>query len=141
MFEIYPEMSSSDAKAERGFLRKVIAFLGAVCFFLLFALAATWPTKANAAPLFKNIGNDGRPVSLRLLDTPCTHPKVKAHLEANVKDEFIPKFKSAVLHYGGKDWASCWIEYQGFVLSYDEEGAPFAPPTGIPLEMFKEDSV
>lgn len=128
-------------KQERSAFREIASYVIGLLALVALGIAVTWHTKANAAPLFKNIGNDGRPVSLRLLDTPCTHPKVKAHLEANVKDEFIPKFKSAVLHYGGKDWASCWIEYQGFVLSYDEEGAPFAPPTGIPLEMFKEDSV
>lgn len=137
MLEIYPEMTSAEAKAERGFLRKVIAVLGAVCFLVLIALA----TNAHAAPLFKNTGFDGQPISLRLLDTPCTHPKVKAHLEANVKAEFVSQFKSAVLYYGGKNWASCWIEYQGMVLSYDEEGAPFNPPMGIPLELFKDDAV
>lgn len=134
----FHDLTTDEAKEERATLaQRLIVWLGFVCFLVLVGLA----TSASAAPLFKNVGNDGRPMSLRLLDAPCTNSKVVTHLIANVKPEFISQFKSAVLHYGGRDWASCWIEYQGFVLSYDEEGAPFAPPTGIPMELFKEDSV
>jgi hypothetical protein len=136
MLEIIDEIRPR--KQERStFRERVVFWFGIACLVLLVGIA----TNAYAAPLFKNTGNDGKPISLRLLDTPCTNPKVKAHLEANVKAQFIPQFKSAVLHYGGRDWASCWIEYEGAVLSYDEEGAPFNPPMGVPRSMFKEDSV
>ena len=104
-------------------------------------LAVIFTTKALADPVFKETGNDGRPVSLRLSDKPCTSEKVLAHLKANVKPQYIPLFKAAVLHYAGKNWDSCWIEYGGAVLSIDEEGAPFNPPSGIPLHLFKEETV
>ena len=105
---------------------------------LLFVAVAT---RAFAAPVFKNVGNDGNPLSLRLLHEPCTNEKVLAHLKAGVKPEYIPKFQAAILHFGRKDWASCWIEIQDHVLSIDEEGYPLNPPSGIPRFLFKEDAV
>jgi hypothetical protein len=139
--EIHPERTvelTDLNKDDRGRLREIV---GAILFAIVLFGPLLYAVKLYAAPLFKNTGNDGQPVSLRLLDTPCTDPKVSAHLKANVKEEFIPKFKSAVLYYGGKHWASCWVEFNGFVYSYDEEGAPFNPPTGIPRALFQEDTV
>ena len=104
-------------------------------------LAVALATNAHAAPVFKNVGNDGNPLSLMLLYEPCTNEKVLGHLRAGVKEEYIPKFQAAVLHYGKKDWASCWIEIQGHVLSIDEEGFPLHPPDGIPRKLFLESSV
>ena len=131
-------MRTHEAKEERRKLRDWVHYAIGAGFALALFIAAF---NAIAAPMFKNTGGDGTPVSLRLLDTPCVNEKVLKHLHANVQEKFIPKFKAAVLHYGGKDWASCWILYGQAVLSYDEEGEPFNPPYGVPRSMFKEDSV
>lgn len=121
MFEIYPEMSSSDAKAERGFLRKVIAFLGAVCFFLLFALAATWPTKANALPIAQTVTQDGQKIVLT--DEECRLDAVK-----NLKHR-------ATWTENGKVYEGCYgVHPAGVVLGY------FADKTVvmIPVQTFTQ---
>lgn len=121
MFEIYPEMSSNDAKAERGFLRKVIAVLGAVCFFLLFALAATWPTKANALPIAQTVTQDGQKIVLT--DEECRLDAVK-----NLKHR-------ATWTENGKVYEGCyWVHPAGVVLGY------FADKTVvmIPVQTFTQ---
>lgn len=121
MFEIYPEMSSSDAKAERGFLRKVIAFLGAVCFFLLFALAATWPTKAHALPIAQTVTQDGQKIVLT--DEECRLDAVK-----NLKHR-------ATWTENGKVYEGCYgVHPAGVVLGY------FADKTVvmIPVQTFTQ---
>jgi hypothetical protein len=125
-------MRSHEAKEERRKLRSWAHYaLGAGCALALFIAAFN----AVAAPMFKS--SDGT-VSLRLLDTPCSNEKVLFFIAQKVQPEFIAKFKDAVLTYGGRDWKSCWIEYQGHVFSMDEEGAPFQP---IPLQYFKENTI
>lgn len=121
MFEIYPEMSSSDAKAERGFLRKVIAVLGAICFFLLFALAATWPTKANALPIAQTVTQDGQKIVLT--DEECRLDAVK-----NLKHR-------ATWTENGKVYEGCYgVHPAGVVLGY------FADKTVvmIPVQTFTQ---
>ena len=94
-----------------------------------------WATSALAAPMFKS--SDGS-VALKLLATPCSDEKVLFFIAQKVQPEFLAKFKDAVLTYGGRQWKSCWIEYQGHIFSMDEEGAPMQP---IPLQYFHENSI
>ena len=71
MLEIIDEIRPR--KEERSFLRKVIAALGAVCLVVLVALAATWPTKAHAGPVYQA---DVEGVKIVLTDEPCNLPAV-----------------------------------------------------------------
>lgn len=99
--------------------------------------AALYAGKVYAAPVFRAIGDDdGKPMALRLLITPCGD-KVKPHL-AKVNPRFVPKLKAAILTWGGKNWASCWVEVNGTVYSIDEEGSFFQP---IPTRLFIDDAV
>lgn len=129
-----------DIRDER--LRMVRDIVIGLAAFIALLIAVGWPTGANAALVFKHPqGSNGQPVSLRLMDTPCSNEKVLKYIKTNVQERFVPKFKNAVLHWAGKDWASCWVEYDGNVYSYDEEGEPFNPPMGVPFKLFRDDSV
>ena len=88
-----PYYHNEDAKQERGFLRKVIAVLGAICFFLLFALAATWPTKAHALQLSHQECQGYAVWShdvVLMRDVGANKEKVRAYLES--KKSEIPYF-------------------------------------------------
>lgn len=131
-----------DEMHERCYWRRV----GAILFFALALAMILVPLYVQAAPVFRNMGNDGQPVALRLLGTPCVSEKVLQHL----KQEWHASFKAAELTYGGRKWESCWIEIdltdqQGrpfkSVFSVDEEGAPLNPPYGIPKQLFREDTI
>ena len=93
---------------------------------------------AWAVPVFKATKPNGSEVALKLLDTRCSDPTVLKHLAAKVRPEFLDKFKDARLKWDGKDWSSCWIEFDGVVYSIDEEGSQLQP---IPREAFQEDTV
>lgn len=93
---------------------------------------------AFAAPVFKSTGNDDKPMSLRLLDKPCTNSKVLAAINEKARPELRARFKEAQLLYSGKMWASCWIEMNEIVYSIDEEGAPLQ---AIPRFLFQEDVI
>ena len=94
---------------------------------------------AYAGLRFEALGSDNRPIVLRLFITPCSNKMVLLHLRTRIVDSsYIAKFKSAVLTWRGKDWASCWIEVGGLIYSIDEEGAPLEP---IPFGFFRNDSI
>lgn len=115
--------------------------------FLAIALAMVLvPIIVNAAPAYRDRSPNGDIAGLRLLTEPCTNAKVLEHLAARVPPQYHVKFRAAVLTWGGKDWASCYIELDlvnqrgeevKFVWSIDEEGAPFNPPYGIPRSLFR----
>lgn len=80
--------------------------------------------------VFRARHDDGSPVVLRIFTAkPCTDDRVLNFLKwkYGAPPEMLAQFKAAVLTWQGKDWASCWIEQQGYALSVDEEGAPFQP--------------
>lgn len=113
--------------------RTLIAWLVIVS---LGAGALAYCARAAAAPKFEAIGQDGHPAELELLETPCTNKKVVAQLRSKALD--VRRFKAAVLTFGGKTWASCWIELQQLVFSIDEEGAPFQ---AVPRRLFKDSTI
>ena len=124
-------------EADRRLARSVYCRL--ICWALAVALilaAIIFVTLAHSALVFRAIGDDGRPVALRLLITPCGE-KVKAQL-FRVREQFWPKFKAAVLTWEGRQWESCWVEVNGIVHSIDEEGAFFQP---VPFRMFRDDAI
>lgn len=92
----------------------------------------------HAAPVFRAQSASSGPVALKLLQDPCKNSAVIAYLTKLGAGPNLRKFKAAVLTYGGRDWASCWIEFDGYVYSVDEEGSPLEP---IPRKQFKEEGV
>lgn len=105
---------------------------------------------AEAALSYRAQGGNGQVSALRLSEAPCTNEKVKAHVSARVPAQYHARFKAAVLTWGGADWHSCWtkielVDQNGqeheMVWSIDEEGAPFNPPYGIPLRLFRDDTL
>jgi hypothetical protein len=113
--------------------------------FLMFAVIAAvlllhplFIRTAHSAPVFKAEGADGSHAGLRLLDAPCAEEKVLVHLRLRVQPALLPRFKAAVLTWGGRVWASCWIDVDGVVYSMDEEGSLFQP---VPRPLFRDDSV
>lgn len=115
---------------------------------LMLCLLAWAP--AEAALSYFNKGGDGQRAGLRLSDAPCTNEKVLAALKAKVPERFHARFKAAVLTWDGRQWHSCWVrievqeangEETPHIWSIDEEGAPLDPPNGIPLRLFRDDSV
>lgn len=129
-----PFHHDEDTKAERAELRKLV---GAVLLGLASAGLLLYAASAHAAPVFRGQSNDGKVMSLRLLNEPCAE-KVKMHLAVRVPAAFMEKFKAARLTFGGRDWDSCWVEHDGYVFSIDEEGAPLQP---IPRTAFREESI
>lgn len=97
-----------------------------------------WTIEANSAEVFKSDMRDGGKMSLTLKETQCSDADVLKHLLERVRPEFLSQFKDATLNWGGKDWASCWIDVQGVVYSMDAEGAPLQP---LPREMFRESTI
>jgi hypothetical protein len=133
--EIYPELSSREAKQERGFLRKVIAVLGALCFVLLFALAATWPTKAYSQDIPLHVlDKDG--VNIKLMGTPC----VDAPSMSMIRPDALSRFKAIESVWPEKDgsrkaYGGCWTELtaaesgsvDGFLLVFADGASGFVP--------------
>jgi hypothetical protein len=114
-----PFYHNEDAKAERGFLRKAWAILGAVCFFILFAIAATWPTKAHADPRFQ-VEADGAKVVL--YDDKCAVAAV-----ANLPYK-------ATWEEKGKVFQGCWGARPdaGVVMFYfDDKSVGLIPISGL----------
>lgn len=95
-------------KDERGFLRKVIAVLGAICFVLLFLLAATWPTKAYADIPVHVLEKDG--VQIRLMDKPCVDAKTLSQINPAQAHRF-KAIESVWPERDGsrKKYAGCWV--------------------------------
>lgn len=120
------EGRSVDAPYERCYWRRVgfAMFLGFVL--ALFVVAA------HGAPTFRGQGDNG-PIALVLLDDPCKDAKVLSH----IKQEWHSKLRAARLTWGGREWASCWLEMGGLVYSIDEEGAPLQ---AIPRRAFRDNS-
>lgn len=104
----------------------------------------------RAALAYESMGGNGQPAKLRLSEAPCTNENVIKHLHSFIKPQYIPRFKAAILTWGGKDWHSCWLELDLLdqngrevqtIWSVDEEGTPFNPPYGVPRSLFREDSI
>ena len=103
-----------------------------------------YASKANAALNYRAQGSNGQVAGLRLSEAPCSYEKVLPHIKA----EWHQKFKAAILTYGGRDWQSCYLEFETmnpetgrpevFIFSVDEEGVQFQP---IPKRMFRDDSI
>lgn len=105
---------------------------------------------AHGAETFRGAGTNGQPFSLRLSEAPCSDARVLEHLRAKLPSHMVAEFKAATLHWGGRDWASCWTEIvlvdqtgreHKSVFSVDEEGDPLNPPYGIPRRHFREDTI
>lgn len=106
---------------------------------IFIALAGVGIVKcAQAAPTFNAFGMDGNPAALELRQTPCENAAVVKHLREKVKPEYISSFRAAVLTWGGKQWASCWIERDGVIFSIDEEGSYFQP---TPRRFFRDNAI
>lgn len=104
-------------------------------FFVLFFVGAA---TAQTSMVFKHhLSSGGGPVVLRIYFDICSHAPALAY----ITPPYRQMFKRSVLTWQGKDWESCWVERDGHVLSVDEEGALFNRPVGVPLTMFKDDSV
>lgn len=101
--------------------------------------AALYPAMGHAAEVFRSQDDKGGAANLTLHAEPCGDAKVMAHLvQKGIPAEWIGKFQRATLFYWGRNWASCWVEYNGTVISFDEEGAPFQP---IPRRLFRDESI
>lgn len=100
--------------------------------------SALYAAKVIAAPVYKGTGDNNQPVMLRLSQEPCTDAKMQAIVSERVRPEMRARLKTAVLTWGGRTWASCWLVHDGIVYSIDEEGAPLQP---IPMSRFVDDSV
>ena len=94
---------------------------------LLVMYGSCWPVLAD------EFFTKDRSVGLVRHEARCEHSKILAHLVAMGGGQFLDKFKKATLTFGGREWESCWIEMDGFVISIDEEGAPLEP---IPARLF-----
>lgn len=87
---------------------------------LLFSLAIGF---AHADVFFRGEG-----IEMRLMDKPCTHPKVLALL----RDEWIPKFQQGRLNYQGRELQMCWTPTRaGHVAIVDEDGDAAEVPTSV----------
>lgn len=105
-------------------------------FALLIAVFIAFPVLA--APVYRGTGDNGKPTSLTLLDTPCSDAAVLKHIITRIRPDLAVQFKNARLYWDGKEWASCWLEYQGIVYSIDEEGSALQP---IPMDAFRDNAV
>lgn len=114
------------------FVLAVVAYVG------LIAGEARAQTSAPAAPseYFQSFGQDGSIAALRIFQAPCTDKKVVAQLRDKALD--VRRFKASVLTYGGRNWASCWIDIRQLVFSIDEEGSPFQ---AVPRSLFKDNTI
>lgn len=132
--------------------RKTLAPYWVICIAILFGLAAAMISfRLYAALAYQDIGSNGKPAMLRLSEAPCANETVRGQMaKREVPEKYREKFKAAVLTWGGKDWHSCWLKIElidqngkehEFVWSIDEEGAPFNPPYGVPLRLFKDDTI
>lgn len=101
--------------------------------------AALYPVIARAAEVFRSTDDRGGPMVLKLYKEKCENAAVNsALLQMQIAPQFLFLFKRATLFYWGREWASCWLEHDGRVLSIDEQGSPLQP---IPRSMFKDDTV
>jgi hypothetical protein len=126
-----------DEEPKRGLGFREFLILAAVAVILgLLAGCAAAPitqaseTKVEHSLVFRATHDDGSPVALRIFTAkPCTDDRVLMFLDKKygAPPDLLPHFKASILTWQGKDWASCWIEQQGYVVSVDEEGAPFQP--------------
>jgi hypothetical protein len=124
------------ARLYGGLILSLLAIAVMVLLLALFAPAAKAQSKWSA--LFKAESAEGGAMSLRLFDEPCSDAAVIKALVGLVKPEFLDKFRSARLHWQGKEYASCWLEYGGMVYAIDEEGAALQP---LPKSAFKDDGI
>jgi len=115
---------------ERRDFRKCVLILIAVGVILGLLAGCATAEPAERSLVFRGTHQDGSPVALRIFTAkPCTDARILGFLEHKygAPPELIPHFKASILTWQGKDWASCWIEQQGYVVSVDEEGASFQP--------------
>lgn len=97
-------------------------------------------TCAQGAEVFRAKDLHDRPMALKLLSDPCPESVAK-WLPIRVKEEFRAGMRAAILTWGGRDWAACWIELEGDVHSIDEEGVLLNDGEGTPRRFFRDDSV
>lgn len=121
--EYFHGLSTEDAKRDRATLRdivlKVYGWIGVACLVFLVLLAATWPTGANAAPMFQA---QAEGVKIVIYDEPC-----KLDAVSNLKHR-------ATWHEKGKVYEGCAGAHPAFpiIMGY------FADKTvvALPVEMF-----
>lgn len=102
--------------------------------FVIGLFSAGVVTCAHSAEVFRSQDDKGGAAILKLHAEPCGNEKVLAHITT----PFRPLFKRATLFYWGQEWASCWLDHDGIVISVDEMGAQFQP---VPRRLFKDESV
>ena|SRR3990167_1260323 len=138
--DIHPERSRIEltdlSKDDRSRLRPIAGACAAGALVAALLYLAFWPSKAQAAEVFRDKDDRGGPAVLKLSDKPCTNAKVRAHLFDKLLDD--RRFKAATLFYWGREWAACWVDRNGIVHSMDEQGAPLQP---VPRTAFKDDAV
>jgi hypothetical protein len=115
---------------QRKDLRNCILILAAVGVILGLLAGCATAEPVDRSLVFRGTHQDGSQVALRIFTAkPCTDDRVLMFLDKKygAPPDLLPHFKASILTWQGKDWASCWIEQQGYVVSVDEEGAPFQP--------------
>lgn len=70
---------------------------------------------------------------IRLADGPC----VDEATAAEIKDEWVPKFKAATAIIDGKTFAGCWLEDAGRVVLFFENGERML----VPMSKFRDRTV
>jgi hypothetical protein len=125
-------VEDEEARAERHELRKVIGILLVVGVLvgLFLGVAGCADAQSERSLVFRALHRDGSPVVFRAFTAkPCTDARILGFLKHKfgAPAELLPHFKASILTWQGKDWASCWIEQQGYVVSVDEEGSSFQP--------------
>lgn len=131
-----PAGADYEHEAERAGARRATRILAALLGIFLAAAVVI----ANASEVFRAGDQNGRPMSLRLLDEPCS-PEVVKWLPTRVQPQFHAAMRAAILNWGGRDWKACWIDVDGDVYSLDEEGVMLNGGQGTPRRLFRDDSV
>lgn len=130
-----------DETPEEAGARRFVGFIAWLFCLVVFAaiLAANAQAQGTERSLvFRSIGDTGKIVVLRIYDGPCLDAAVLAHLARRADPDFITKFKTALLTWEGRNWASCWIEFGGMVYSMDAEGSQLQP---IDKRLFKDEAI
>lgn len=116
---------------------------------LMLCLLVCLPAEAGLE--FAGKDRQGRPTALRLSEAPCSSAVILGHLKAReLPEKVAQRFKASVLTWGGRDWQACWLkvwvindegEREENIYAIDEEGDTVQPPSGLPLRLFRENSL
>lgn len=117
-------LTSEEAREARESLRdRILVWAGAICLFVLFLLAVTYPLNAHSEeiPVYV-IEQDG--VRLRLLNTPCSDGVSTMMAIQLSPPPFHPRWKASESDWRMQDgswktFGGCWLE-----LEKEEAGTP-----------------